>query len=149
MTCDLVSLLDLGIGYSNSPSTQERPCTRCVKRNIGHLCHDEPREAVKKSKSEHDTSPQESNTLNLEGTQPSDAASNAGSHQPGGSAAGLDLAAPLLPNRSDSTASIAQTEPGSAPQMPASTSVNQPCKLHVLQLLLTFVTKQAASLELR
>jgi hypothetical protein len=29
---------------------QERPCTRCVKRNIGHLCHDEPRESFKKSK---------------------------------------------------------------------------------------------------
>ncbi|XP_044723906.1 fungal zn(2)-Cys(6) binuclear cluster domain-containing protein [Hirsutella rhossiliensis] len=28
MTCDL-----------------ERPCTRCIKRNIGHLCHDEPRDA--------------------------------------------------------------------------------------------------------
>ncbi|OAA41312.1 hypothetical protein NOR_05390 [Metarhizium rileyi] len=23
----------------------ERPCTRCIKRNIGHLCHDEPRDA--------------------------------------------------------------------------------------------------------
>jgi len=37
MTCDL-----------------ERPCARCIKRNIGHLCHDEPREpepATKKSKS--------------------------------------------------------------------------------------------------
>jgi hypothetical protein len=31
---------------------QERPCTRCIKRNIGHLCHDEPREhESKKSKS--------------------------------------------------------------------------------------------------
>lgn len=31
---------------------QERPCTRCIKRNIGHLCHDEPREQeTKKSKS--------------------------------------------------------------------------------------------------
>ncbi|KAL9613943.1 MAG: hypothetical protein Q9167_001557 [Letrouitia subvulpina] len=28
----------------------ERPCTRCVKRNIGHLCHDEPREPAKASK---------------------------------------------------------------------------------------------------
>ncbi|KAJ6786818.1 hypothetical protein PWT90_02646 [Aphanocladium album] len=28
MTCDL-----------------ERPCTRCIKRNIGHLCHDQPRES--------------------------------------------------------------------------------------------------------
>ncbi|KAK4120894.1 SPO22-domain-containing protein [Parathielavia appendiculata] len=35
MTCDL-----------------ERPCTRCIKRNIGHLCHDEPREhESRKSKS--------------------------------------------------------------------------------------------------
>ncbi|KAL8812532.1 MAG: hypothetical protein Q9200_000967 [Gallowayella weberi] len=30
MTCDL-----------------DRPCARCVKRNIGHLCHDEPREHAK------------------------------------------------------------------------------------------------------
>ncbi|KAK4133190.1 SPO22-domain-containing protein [Trichocladium antarcticum] len=35
MTCDL-----------------ERPCTRCIKRNIGHLCHDEPRDhESRKSKS--------------------------------------------------------------------------------------------------
>ncbi|KAH6608156.1 hypothetical protein Trco_004469 [Trichoderma cornu-damae] len=33
MTCDL-----------------ERPCTRCIKRNIGHLCHDEPRESDPKKK---------------------------------------------------------------------------------------------------
>lgn len=31
MTCDL-----------------ERPCSRCIKRNIGHLCHDEPRDAEAK-----------------------------------------------------------------------------------------------------
>jgi hypothetical protein len=31
---------------------QERPCTRCIKRNIGHLCHDEPRDQeTRKSKS--------------------------------------------------------------------------------------------------
>ncbi|KAK5997796.1 Zinc cluster transcription factor acuM [Cladobotryum mycophilum] len=24
---------------------KERPCTRCIKRNIGHLCHDEPRDS--------------------------------------------------------------------------------------------------------
>ncbi|CAK7272475.1 Transcription factor [Sporothrix epigloea] len=30
----------------------ERPCTRCIKRNIGHLCHDEPRDSEsRKSKS--------------------------------------------------------------------------------------------------
>ncbi|KAL8706804.1 MAG: hypothetical protein Q9201_000175 [Fulgogasparrea decipioides] len=33
MTCDL-----------------DRPCTRCVKRSIGHLCHDEPREPAKTTK---------------------------------------------------------------------------------------------------
>jgi hypothetical protein len=27
---------------------KERPCTRCIKRNIGHLCHDEPREPTKR-----------------------------------------------------------------------------------------------------
>ena len=35
MTCDL-----------------ERPCTRCVKRDIGHLCHDEPRDGQRRSESE-------------------------------------------------------------------------------------------------
>lgn len=35
---------------------QDRPCTRCIKRNIGHLCHDEPRENVKRAKSEHEAS---------------------------------------------------------------------------------------------
>ena len=33
--------------------SQDRPCKRCIKRNIGHLCHDEPREGHhRKSKSE-------------------------------------------------------------------------------------------------
>lgn len=35
---------------------KERPCTRCIKRNIGHLCHDEPREAAKRGRGEHDNS---------------------------------------------------------------------------------------------
>ncbi|KAF2764417.1 hypothetical protein EJ03DRAFT_331865 [Teratosphaeria nubilosa] len=35
MTCDL-----------------QRPCARCVKRDIGHLCHDEPREPPRKGRSE-------------------------------------------------------------------------------------------------
>lgn len=29
---------------------QDRPCARCVKRSIGHLCHDEPRESAKGTK---------------------------------------------------------------------------------------------------
>ncbi|KAI9795238.1 MAG: hypothetical protein M1835_006134 [Candelina submexicana] len=35
---------------------------RCIKRNIGHLCHDELRDPVKRSKSEHDTSTGEEET---------------------------------------------------------------------------------------
>lgn len=42
MTCDL-----------------ERPCARCIKRDIGHLCHDEPREPAKRSKSEVELAPAE------------------------------------------------------------------------------------------
>ncbi|KAI0395928.1 meiosis protein SPO22/ZIP4 like-domain-containing protein [Xylariaceae sp. FL0594] len=40
MTCDL-----------------ERPCTRCIKRNIGHLCHDEPRDPDAKKTKELDHAP--------------------------------------------------------------------------------------------
>ncbi|KAL7624284.1 Transcription factor [Parahypoxylon ruwenzoriense] len=42
------------IGPDLTPIEQERPCTRCIKRNIGHLCHDEPRDPdSKKSKGSH------------------------------------------------------------------------------------------------
>lgn len=53
---------------------QERPCARCIKRNIGHLCHDEPREpesATKKSKTQPTTSAAEEDgtpPVQLQGT---------------------------------------------------------------------------------
>ncbi|EXJ88522.1 hypothetical protein A1O1_05452 [Capronia coronata CBS 617.96] len=37
--------------------SQDRPCQRCIKRNIGHLCHDEPKEGHgyhKKGKADSD-----------------------------------------------------------------------------------------------
>lgn len=40
MTCDL-----------------ERPCARCIKRDIGHLCHDEPRETAKRTVSQQEIAP--------------------------------------------------------------------------------------------
>ncbi|RDL39258.1 uncharacterized protein BP5553_03598 [Venustampulla echinocandica] len=43
----------------------ERPCARCIKRNIGHLCHDEPREpetATKKAKKQNSNSTAEENS---------------------------------------------------------------------------------------
>ncbi|BDD60759.1 hypothetical protein MAP00_005858 [Monascus purpureus] len=39
---------------SHMTCDSERPCTRCIKRNIGHLCHDEPREPSKRARSEQD-----------------------------------------------------------------------------------------------
>ncbi|KAL3462935.1 hypothetical protein BJX64DRAFT_258463 [Aspergillus heterothallicus] len=41
---------------SHMTCDSERPCTRCIKRNIGHLCHDEPREPSKRSRSEQEQS---------------------------------------------------------------------------------------------
>jgi hypothetical protein len=46
MTCDL-----------------ERPCARCVKRDIAHLCHDEPREPNKPKKPDADTPPAETSVI--------------------------------------------------------------------------------------
>ncbi|OXV09701.1 hypothetical protein Egran_02542 [Elaphomyces granulatus] len=43
----------------------ERPCTRCIKRNIGHLCHDEPREPAKRGRSEHEEETSSSNDFSL------------------------------------------------------------------------------------
>ncbi|CVK94516.1 uncharacterized protein FMAN_03587 [Fusarium mangiferae] len=44
----------------------ERPCTRCIKRNIGHLCHDEPLDDdSKKSKSVHTTQTAQTNSSSL------------------------------------------------------------------------------------
>ncbi|SPO03321.1 related to transcription factors [Cephalotrichum gorgonifer] len=49
-----------GSGLSDRVSKKrrkERPCTRCIKRNISHLCRDEPRDAdSRKSKSVADSS---------------------------------------------------------------------------------------------
>ncbi|KAL1966111.1 hypothetical protein VTN77DRAFT_4859 [Rasamsonia byssochlamydoides] len=39
---------------SHMTCDSERPCTRCIKRNIGHLCHDEPRESARRNRNEHE-----------------------------------------------------------------------------------------------
>ena len=52
MTCDLVSVVLIRpLRLASSPrqghqliAIKDRPCARCIKRSIGHLCHDEPRE---------------------------------------------------------------------------------------------------------
>lgn len=109
MTCDL-----------------ERPCTRCVKRNIGHLCHDEPRESIKKSRSEPENPDGQSDTPQ-NGASISDTASSTVPQQSSAQEAGLNLGPPLLPpNRVDSTTSIAPSDPVSAAQLPSLTSSTQP-----------------------
>jgi hypothetical protein len=109
---------------------QERPCTRCVKRNIGHLCHDEPREGVKKSKSEPENTSGEGEPAK-NGTHSSETALEA-VPQPTAPDAGLNLAPPLMPSRGAGTTSVADADPVSAPQIP---SANQPCELHILSAL--------------
>lgn len=69
MTCDLVRILPWEVSYQEPRTTlrtvsntglQDRPCARCVKRSIGHLCHDEPRDSVKGIK--HDQTNSTSNS---------------------------------------------------------------------------------------
>lgn len=108
MTCDL-----------------ERPCTRCIKRNIGHLCHDEPREPVKKSKTDPDSTNGEEESSKQE-VAPSDSSINALDQHINAPDTGLNLApAPLPQNRVANAAPIAQPTPVSAPQVPSLTGNNQ------------------------
>ncbi|KAI1766435.1 hypothetical protein GGR53DRAFT_464314 [Hypoxylon sp. FL1150] len=49
---------------------KERPCTRCIKRNIGHLCHDEPRDPdSKKPKGSHGAAGHDESELQPEPSQ--------------------------------------------------------------------------------
>lgn len=43
---------------------KERPCTRCIKRNIGHLCHDEPREPTKRRDQDDSTADEPASSSN-------------------------------------------------------------------------------------
>ncbi|KAF2017108.1 hypothetical protein BU24DRAFT_420134 [Aaosphaeria arxii CBS 175.79] len=101
MTCDL-----------------ERPCTRCIKRNIGHLCHDEPRENVKKSKTEPEATNGDDDAHKRD-APPSDSSRNSVDLRPNGPDTGLTLAPPPVPvNRGANAPAIAQPTPVSAPQLP-------------------------------
>jgi hypothetical protein len=52
------------------PVAQERPCARCIKRNIGHLCHDEPREPESASKKSKAQQQQTTSTTEEDGSPP-------------------------------------------------------------------------------
>ncbi|KAH7061265.1 Zn cluster transcription factor Rds2 [Macrophomina phaseolina] len=102
MTCDL-----------------ERPCTRCIKRNIGHLCHDEPREPAKRQKTDPNSvqTADEDQAKKLDPTAASDAPLGPLNQRHGSQDAGLGaLAPPPLPTLSHAVSGpIAQPAPVPAP----------------------------------
>lgn len=49
---------------SHMTCDSERPCTRCIKRNIGHLCHDEPREPTKRRDQDDSTADEQGSSNN-------------------------------------------------------------------------------------
>ncbi|KAF2745899.1 hypothetical protein M011DRAFT_125559 [Sporormia fimetaria CBS 119925] len=106
MTCDL-----------------DRPCARCIKRNIGHLCHDEPRESVKRTKTVSDSGDTDVNRPEPMASEPGH---NPIDRRPSAPNASLNLAPPPRPpNRGASATPIAQPTPVSAPQLPSLTSNSQ------------------------
>jgi hypothetical protein len=103
---------------------------RCVKRNIGHLCHDEPREGVKKAKTDPEHANGEKDSFQNE-TIASEATPDTIIQQSNASDPGLNLVPPPLPaDNTASTAVIAQPTLVSAPQLPPLTSQSSNCKLH-------------------
>jgi len=109
MTCDL-----------------ERPCTRCMKRNIGHLCHDEPRETVKKSKSELEGSNAPIDSTPRE-AMPNATSTSIISEQATAPDPTLVVAPPdHIADRDACTTSVSQTGSVNAPQLPTLTSAAQP-----------------------
>jgi hypothetical protein len=105
---------------------QERPCTRCIKRNIGHLCHDEPREPAKKSKSEQAAGTENEPPSHLD---PAGGDSSLDLSRQQDTAAALGLG-PLSQSNRGNTASLVQPTPIVAPQPSSLTSTTQPCMLH-------------------
>ncbi|KAI9804594.1 MAG: hypothetical protein M1833_006667 [Piccolia ochrophora] len=93
-------------GRSPKRRRKERPCTRCIKRNIGHLCHDEPREHAKKPKAEHENA-----TADEEGASPVKLEDSPPGHRPTSFEPRTDQ--PQLHE------SGLQLDPASAPQEPS------------------------------
>ncbi|KAI9695202.1 MAG: hypothetical protein M1820_008838 [Bogoriella megaspora] len=95
----------------------ERPCTRCIKRDIGHLCHDEPREQVKRARSELDHIPGEDGTSPNVEVSPVDGSTATFEPQPNQQDTGLDLGTGALALGKDASAgSILQPTSLSATQ---------------------------------
>ncbi|KAF2233242.1 hypothetical protein EV356DRAFT_503832 [Viridothelium virens] len=109
MTCDL-----------------ERPCARCIKRNIGHLCHDEPREQVKKGRTEGEHSSGVDSTSPNADVSSGDGSINAFESRQNPPDGGLNLGpGPVTQGKGPSTASILQPTPVTTAQAPPIVTTNQ------------------------
>ncbi|KAF2460212.1 hypothetical protein BDY21DRAFT_334713 [Lineolata rhizophorae] len=89
-----------------------RPCNRCIERNIGHLCHDAPRQVSKKKKDDHD---------NAAATDDDDSARRdpTQSEAPLNPLQRLNLVQPQLsPSGIGNAAPVVQPSPVSATQVP-------------------------------
>ena len=110
--------------------TQERPCARCIKRNIGHLCHDEPREpesATKKSKSQHSNSAVEDAGSPPDHSQGNGESGINNSFEEQSQDTGLDLG--TIAASQGGPLQIVQPSPVSGIQANALNSVSNQCKL--------------------
>ncbi|TKA61056.1 hypothetical protein B0A49_09269 [Cryomyces minteri] len=125
----------LGRGTEHMTCDLERPCTRCLKRSIGHLCRDEPREPTKRGKSDaenmlsdEETSPQQEQTSPDESYTTFD-------HALDQQDADLTLAPPTLSQDTIvNTAPIVQPTPVSAARIQPLDSNGQSCKSYVDRL---------------
>lgn len=132
MTCDTVrrvlerlSTLAFCHSLTVTPwaTLQERPCTRCVKRNIGHLCHDEEPSKKPKAKHENINGEAEAVKLNRSSSELSAIDQRASSQN-----AGLNLAPPQLHQDSLASSSpIGQSGSVTASQGPLPAGNNPSC----------------------
>src|SRR2546429_523255 len=117
----------------------ERPCTRCVKRNIGNLCHDEPRDMKRiKTEQEHSNDEASPNSKDFSTSPIQEMATNTAESQEHNteSSSVPTVSASMPPPRSLAGNSIVAPSPVSAAQQANLNSNSQACRLPLLPTLL-------------
>lgn len=111
-------------------SEQERPCTRCIKRNIGHLCHDEPRE--------HDTKKARGSTAagsTMDETESQSDIAHSAMDQSTSAAVAAAMSAPSFDGGAAAAAAAAGITPGAAGSLGRGSSIQlvRPTQLSGMQ----------------
>ncbi|KAL1883939.1 Transcription factor [Diaporthe australafricana] len=109
---------------------QERPCTRCIKRNIGHLCHDEPRE--------HDTKKAKGSTAagsTMDETESQSDIAHSAMDQSTSAAVAAAMSAPSFDGGAAAAAAAAGITPGAAGSLGRGSSIQlvRPTQLSAMQ----------------